>query len=398
MVKFCKPNSMSNIPTHSQVEQITASADPVIRNLRITQCYHELSLALAERTGQSANWCTFATWASKQAGQTIRKEDLARTLEDVLGTDAAADQAAQSLAAAARGIGARFSIQEILEFIWKVWNPSSAFDRSSDAVARGNRKVFAEIGREFARFYASFLEDTTFDAEKITEFCETLLPGEPPEGQLYLRQAFRCYYQALFEEDPKTRVELLLLANIEIGFHEQTRLQPEITEALDAPIMDPDELARNLLKALFPDRVWLASLVWFFMRTFGRLTEFDNAVAAFVAAVRQEAQRIVTEYMMTIELPHGNQLRLGEDLTAAFPASLQQIANPDLRAMLERIDPTPNSTRESGADLWANLPDRLHFIADMFRCFALSQDLQELPFSPAQVAALKDGSLPVGRL
>ena len=73
---------MSDIPTLSQVEEITAGANSVIRNLQITQCYHELSLALAERTGQSANWCTFATWASKQAGQTIRKEDLARTLEE----------------------------------------------------------------------------------------------------------------------------------------------------------------------------------------------------------------------------------------------------------------------------------------------------------------------------
>ena len=129
----------------------------------------------------------------------------------------------------------------------------------------------------------------------------------------------------------ESRAELLLLANIEIGFHQQTRLQPEIVEALEAPVIDPEELAGNLLREMFPDHGWLARLVLIFMRLFGRLTEFDRAVAALVPTLRQEAQRIVTEYMMTIELPHGNRLYLGEDLTAAFPAPLRQIADPDLR-------------------------------------------------------------------
>jgi hypothetical protein len=31
----------------------------------------------------------------------------------------------------------------------------------------------------------------------------------------------------------------MLLANLEIGLHEQTRLQPEIAAALDAPLLDP---------------------------------------------------------------------------------------------------------------------------------------------------------------
>ncbi len=46
--------------------------DAVVRNLQITQCYHELSAVLAGRIAGEANWCAFATWASRQAGQTIR--------------------------------------------------------------------------------------------------------------------------------------------------------------------------------------------------------------------------------------------------------------------------------------------------------------------------------------
>ena len=68
--------SVAPCPPATEVERIAALPDPVLRNLQITQCYHELAACLPGRTGPGANWCTFATWASKQAGQTIRKEDL----------------------------------------------------------------------------------------------------------------------------------------------------------------------------------------------------------------------------------------------------------------------------------------------------------------------------------
>src|SRR6185295_7701836 len=116
---------------------------------------------------------------------------------------------------------------------------------------RGNLKVFDEIGRAFARFYATCLADTAFDAGRITGFADEFLPGDPPSGQQYLRQAFTRYYQALFETDPRTRAELLLLANIEVGLHEQTRLQPEILEALDAPVPDAPAFKRQLAAAIF---------------------------------------------------------------------------------------------------------------------------------------------------
>ena len=93
------------VPNLDEVERIAKFPDPVIRNLQITQCYHELALALAERSGGGANWCAFATWASKQAGQTIRKEDLARTLQLMLGSEAAAQQALQELLEAPAGWG-----------------------------------------------------------------------------------------------------------------------------------------------------------------------------------------------------------------------------------------------------------------------------------------------------
>ena len=98
--------------------------------------------------------------------------------------------------------------------------------------------MFQEIGREFARFLA-LLESAGADPEDAIErFCAALRPGAPPDGQDHLRAAFRGYHHALTATDAKARAEGLLLANLRIGLHEQTRLQPEILEALNAPVID----------------------------------------------------------------------------------------------------------------------------------------------------------------
>ena len=386
------------IPTISDVARIAALPDPVLRNLQITQCYHELALVMAERSGWNANWCTFATWASKQAGQTIRKEDLGRALAASLGSQAAAEQATQELETAARRLGAKLGIEEILKIAWKAYDPQGAFERSNEAVARGNLKVFAEIAYEFARFYSDCLPDPVFKQESITSFCKQLHPGDPPDGQDYLRRAFQHYYQALFEEEAKARIELLLLGNLEIGFHEQTRLQPEINEALVAPIILPEVFARNLLKALRPGWGWINEAIWLVMRLFGRLTELDQAIEVYVNWAQRQAQFIVTEMMMAIELPGHGRLRLGDDLSAGYPPILQNIDHPELRDLLARIDPTPDSTSASGAEYWGDLPDRIHFIAELFRCYETAQALLEPPFSTEQTTALKEGRLPAGQL
>ena len=385
------------VPTIAEVDRIAALPDPVIRNLWITQCYHELAGALATRlTG--ANWCTFATWASKQAGQTIRQEDLARLLENARRAAPIRAQAAPDVAASARTLGSQQNAEEVQETVWGVLNPLAAVDRASAAVGRGNQKVFEEIGREFARFCAACLNDATFDSEKIARFCEELRPGDPPEGQQYLRQAFTRYYQAFFESEAVTRAQLMLLANIEIGFHEQTRLQPEIAEAMNAALIDPKEFRLRLIKALFPQNSRRVRLRVFLLKLFKRPHPFDATLADLLAEARRLARVIITEYMMTLGLPHGVILHLGQDLPAEFPPSLKQITLPDLQTMLARIDPTPDSTRGTGAVDWSSLPERLHYIVDLFRCYHESSELFDPPFTAEQVAALKAGRLPEGRL
>ncbi|NUT92927.1 MAG: hypothetical protein HOY78_12980, partial [Saccharothrix sp.] len=352
-------------------------------NLRITHCYHLLSKALAARTGGSANWCTFAVWASKQVGQTIRQEDLVRTL------DRLSDPASVELLVTALRRVAPLPFDTVSSLVRQAVVAVADLDGVSAAAARGNLKVFEEIAHEFARFLAH--------TSPVDDFTETLRTGEPPEGQRYLRQAFTRYHRAMATSDPKQRAESLLLANIEVGLHEQTRLQPEITAALEGPVVDPDALERRLLDLLLPGNRFVKWLRRVALTVMGRRGPIRTAVERLSQHARALARQAVTRHLMTLALPD-ELLDLSQDLPAHFPPLLTELSDPELLALLARVDPTPDSLTDTAARDWSDLPDRMHYIADMFRCHAQREVLLDPPFTPEQVAAMAEGRRPSGRL
>lgn len=369
---------MSKQSSLSDVDRIAGMTDPVQRNLMITSSYYALSTEVCSRTGRCANWCTFATWASRQAGRSIRKEDLLNALESHLEAPEIAEPI-YDIARSAYEAGAEIDRTAIVRLLWDTVDPGAAMERASAAVARGNRKVYMEIAREFARFLETFGRDETYDASRIAAFCDTLKPGDPPEGQRYLRQAFQRYYAAFFETDKKTKAEQILLANIEIGFHEQTRLQPEIAEALEAAVIDRQVLKEKLLALIFPRQTPWSRLVRVIGDLLGRANPLDAAGERLTDGLKHRIRLFLTANMMEIAFPNHLHLKLGRDLTAGFPSDLQQLSNPDLLDMLQRIDPTKDSLRDSAALDWADLHDRLHFIADMFRCYQEREELLSMP-------------------
>lgn len=381
--------------TTADVERISAMPDPAMRNLHITQCYHELSQDLAQRLGGAVTWCTFATWASKQAGRTIRGEDLARVIERELRIAPEITAAVESIARALKTAGGA-DIERVRTIIGEWVDPEAAARRAGEAVARGNLKVFAEIALEFARFHASCLDHTGPDEAEIARFAAALRPGEPPDGQQHLRIAFRCYYNAILETDADTRAEWILYGTLSIGFHEQTRLQPEIVAALEAPLGDPDALAARLETEL--THGWFARMLATLRRWLPGTTPVQLATRALHAIVRRRLRRIITEHAMSIDVPPGVTLRLGMDLPVAFPVSLTELRNADLIALLTRIDPSTDSPRDSGAQDWGDFPERMHFIADLFRCYQESVFMMDPPFEAAQVVDFRAGRWPNGRL
>jgi hypothetical protein len=376
-------------PGADEVRRIAGIESPVLRNLEITACYSRLSAAFAAESGPGANWCTFATWASKQAGRSIRGEDMLAELERRLGERR---WLLHPFATAWRALLRRGLLQpgtRLGRLTAELHTPFDAVERASDAVARGNLKVFEEIGLEFARYLEAHGSGGNEARER---FLDELRPGEPPDGQQYLRQAFGRYDRARTEGDPGLRAELMVLANLEIGFHEQTRLQPEIRGAIDAGLETHEELGLRTLEAAFPT----ARRLWPLVR---------RPVAATVGSVAKRLQRqssalareVITDSFMVLSLP-GRVLALGSNLADAYPESLRAQSDPDLVELLGRYEPVPPAPDDCGATDWSELPQRMHYIAHLFCAFHERHELFDPPFTADQLAALARGTVPDGEL
>jgi hypothetical protein len=324
-------------PTPQDVRRIGAIASPALRNLEITYAYSRLAAATAERTGPGANWCTFATWASRQAGRTIRGEDVQEQLATRL---LAPRELLHPLSSLWRWLLRRGLLNpgsRLGRLTARLHTPFDAFELASDAVARGNKKVFDEIGFEFARYLETVSDDDSLQA---------FLRDAPAE----LRPPFTRYHR---NRDPQS----LLLANLEIGLHEQTRLQPEIREALDAPY-------KTALPIIGPQRY-----------------------------ASKLARELITANLMVLTFPD-RVLALGANL----PDPMPDAADPELVALIARFEPPPGAVDDCGADDWSELHQRMHYISHLFRAFAATRTLADAPFTPAQIERILAGSIPEGEL
>jgi hypothetical protein len=341
-------------PSVQEVERIGAIASPAVRNLEITYCYSRLAAAAAERMGTGANWCTFATWASRQAGRTIRGEDLAGQLEWRLHAGPELMHPLTSLWRVLLRRGLLNPGTPLGRLTARLHTPFDAFELTSEAVARGNKKVFDEIGLQFARYLHDVPPDAAPDSPPMLAFLDGLHPD--------LRQAFLHYQRHGHANDP----QLLFLANLEIGLHEQERLQPEIRAALDAP----EKTAESLLGRLLPGPQRVAS---------------------------ELAREVITAALMVLSLP-GRVLALGTHLRDPFPEALRDPSERELVALLARFEPVAPAPDDCGAHDWSDLRQRMHYIVHLFRAFHVTADLAGPPFTPAQVEQILAGAIPDGEL
>jgi hypothetical protein len=184
-------------------------------------------------------------------------------------------------------------------------------------------------------------------------------------------------------------MQLTVLANLEIGLHEQTRLQPEIRAALDSAEATTEDLGRRVLATAFPGvrpvvRVPAAALAGAVAK---RLQRASSAVA----------REVITESFMVLSLP-GRVLALGANLADAFPDALRPATEPELEELLARFEPAAGGPDDCGARDWSVLDERMHYIAHLFRAFHERPELAGPPFTGAQLASLAGGALPDGEL
>ena len=349
---------MIQLPT--DIEPIARLEDGAVRNLLITQRYRDLSAALVELLGPgNVNWSTFATWASKTAGLSIRNEEVPGVVAEL------ADDRS-------------FLVAPIRETLGTV----------STSIAAGNLEVFAELAPLFVKFVKAF-DGPGADADRVARFVGTLDPQPSADGgQAPLVGAFTAYGQARSTQDTTRRARLMLLGNCLIGLHEQTRLQPQIQEAMDAPI---DDILRKHLEP-GPGGGWLSRVVGAIERPLHDLVD-----------LAQDAwERIATRYMMSLSLPGGATLPLGRDIPRSaavrdyLPPALEDIDDPDaLVGVLEQFDRARGDDDQGSASVdWRVLDDRMNFIVNLFRSRQQDSELLGQPFNDAQRAELEARRMP----
>jgi hypothetical protein len=365
-------------PSLDEVERIAAEADPALRNLRITQCYHDLSAALGRAIGAAdANWSTFATWASLTAGISIRDEELPRVAVELLRDGARLRRRLGPLAA-------RVYRHAGLKKVDVFEQARAAIRDVSRNVAEGNRKVFAELGPLFVRFADAMAAPEAERRARLDAFLAVLRPGPSDrDGQDALRSAVSSYAEAAAERDPARKAELVLLGNCLIGLHEQTRLQDAIEAAMNAPV---GAFVTEGVGRLIVVRVAFV-LLW----------PLGVRRARVRAAIQGEWQRVATRHSLRLSLPGGRALPLGGDSIpwpTQVPQALRTLRHPDLVALLRRFDDDLERLRTSGADNWSRLADRMAFICELFRATQQTPSLFDPPFSDSALAEIDRGVVP----
>ncbi len=383
--------------TMREIEAVTKIKDPILRNLAITQGYHDLTLGMNDVLGTSSvSWVGFATWASKTAGRFIRNEELPQAVRMALDRDYVRDSFGEQMV----GVLIDWASAETnqLEEIFAQFFVATLSDVSG-AIAYGNLKVFAELAPLFSRAIRTFQKDKTYRQKTIDNFCSHLRPGETQRdgegGQDLLKRAFTAYYEARFEENEDAKAELILLANCLTGLHEQIRLDGPIDDSLSAPFTSQGGVSKLLadeLKAILPS--FLDPLV-------------DVAINFILATSIDEKfekwwLKAATEFMMTLAVP-GDLLRLGADVPSwpdgkAFPDTLATIENPQLRRVLSQYDDNVNSVRGSARGHWDVLSDRMNYIIDLFRTNQQNATMWLPAFSDVQAESIYAGHVPAGEL
>ena len=364
---------MSTTLTEDYIQSIVESENLVVRNLQVTQGYYRLSQGMKRcMSGTNVNWCSFATHASKTAGQALRHESMPRFLRSAMIRLAGFENTFLFLN---EGIEAH-SHASAGEHESRL---GEALRRLSQLVSDGNITVFRELVWPFASYIATFKKDWVYDKGKLQAFLDkNLQPGPLQEGgQDYLIEAFTAFYDARFETDAKKKCEHVLHGNLLIGLHEQTRLQPQIEQALTVPL------------ELFSDSP----------RKAGAKKKATNKQSAMTHKIVSKA---VTHMLMSITLP-SRELKLAQNVVAptgviSYPKDLLQIENPRCIELVRLFESGQDTLSGSGAENWASLHDRMSFVVDFFRSHQQYKRMWEPPFKHDQAQVIESGHFPAGPL
>jgi hypothetical protein len=362
-------------------DAIAAMTDPVLRNLWITQRYHELAVELRDAgAGQDATWCAFAVWASKTAGATIRKELLPAKAQRLLFDNEITQKALHTLREGVAGHAwARLLSHEPLG---RAVEQVTA--NVSTAIAEGNVLVFAELAPVFSALVAARRRSGVSSPEDLLRALTPALSALEDSGVdiAPVRAAFNAYTQAL--TSAKDGAALVLAANTLAVAHEQQRLQPAIQSALNAPISDTlKEVLEHDLIAHLPSAEVRQVL--------------DHLTDDICALLDQAWDVALTEAIMQL-VTAAETFDLRRDVPpidgVLFPPALLDLTGTPAEKAVSAWDRTGGTGEHSGADNWCELGDRMNYIVNLFRSRQRDTAIFDPPFTVEQLASMAQGEVP----
>ena len=370
------PASFPSLPDIGKT--VAMNGDPILRNLKITQGYYALSRAMSTMVGGgSVSWCGFASWSSKTIGVSIREADMSNRGLLAITQSRLYQETIQRLvnlleAAGVVGIG---PFENVI---------TQALDDGIDNLKQGNAEVYGEIGALYTRLISALGNDVDFDPTRLAPVI-AYLDNKPSEegGQALLRQGAENYYRARFETEPSLKAQLMLLANAQVGKHEQMRLQRCLEEFLGGA------LEQRIVEHAQRQCRGIATLEI-------AVTPIARAAGKFA---KEEWTKLLTDLALHLNLPGNERLHLRSDVPPPlgkplYPPDLQKLSNPDALAILEEFGADTPTAIGTGATDWSNLVQRMHYILVLFRSRQLESILLSEAFSAAQQSDLAAGRMP----
>jgi hypothetical protein len=368
--------------TEAHVRAVLDIDDRVLRNYWITQSYADLSLALAALLApDSANWCTFATWASRTVGENLRGEGLPDWLrERVVQDNGMMGAMAEANARPARRVGLvhHVTTDRIMDVV------RDAFGATALNLSEGNSVVFAEIGLAGARFVAAYGAAAPRDTARAS-VLDACAAATPFEGVNRLQAGFSFWCDAMETDDVRLRSQRIMAGSVQLGAHEQNRLQAAVAASMD---MGANQMATRLAQNLLKRAAWLRPLVWVVEHTLAPVTD----------SIARVWDDVMTEFVGAADTPDGK-LRLGHDVPSLpgrpfLSPDLVAPRMPELETLLHRFDRSSGDGHGSAADNWVAFDDRMNFIVNLFLSRHHHPPMFDPPFPADVVAQLEAGTIP----
>ena len=370
-----------------------AEADPPEANGRIRAGYLTLSDGLGRllhgnQEPENATFATFAAWtAYSLRHDTMMKASTTGTSTSVGSPDPPVRRPARRLYDEVAG---------------KVLDDPTAIARN---IARGQATIFEETGSALHALLEETLKALDDSARRRGPRLDWPVVWERVSNRLIVRsrelnasadrldvrdvtvlqQALDPYFRVLDEglstakdqPDRKRRAELILLGNLRLVAYEQRRLQPVLEQNLSYL---PQALRQRLFGRLSGRPTFVSNAVLRYspqlMRSLKLLeTAFEITATRYVYSMRVGAEDL--RFGLDLPLPppaHPLPIARPSEIDMKryvegefFPAHLQVIESPELWAEWHTHDRSSGQGGQTAVDNWLRLPERMNWIANVFR-------------------------------